>query len=59
MTPELRAVIVKNLSAALADAWRRQQPFQNDERPEPLAAAAGRNIHQERIDEPEQSNTPT
>ena len=40
MTPEVRAIIVKNLGAALAAAWHRQK----NERPSGLSNRDGRNV---------------
>jgi hypothetical protein len=42
--PELRQGIVRHFGAALAEAWRKQH--QNDERPERLEPAAGRDVHE-------------
>jgi hypothetical protein len=49
VTAETRTLIVHQLGAALADAWRRQQQIlpTNDERPERLEHAAGRNVRDE------------
>lgn len=46
---DVRSLIVSQLGRALADAWRRQQQITdpNAERPEPLAAAAGRDVRDE------------
>jgi hypothetical protein len=41
--PEIRQLIVRQLGLALADAWRKKHPI-NDERPETLAASAGRDV---------------
>jgi hypothetical protein len=41
---DTRALIVRQLGAALAEAYRRQYSNQNDERPERLDHAAGRDV---------------
>jgi hypothetical protein len=42
---ETRALIVRQLGAALANAWRRQREVsKNDERPDRLNHAAGRDV---------------
>ena len=60
--PDVRQVIVRQLGAALAEAWRRQSeiPSTNDERPDCGSDSAGRNArgdggHEQHADYHEQS----
>ena len=58
MTPidaDVRAVIVRQLGGALAEAWRRQH--KNDERAGQLATAAARDVHEGVIREPDEPIT--
>lgn len=53
---DVRALVVRQLARALADAWRRQQDHK-DERPERLNHAAGRDDREDGAREPHESTT--
>jgi hypothetical protein len=57
---DVRALIVRQLGAALAAAWQRQQKLtpENDERPARLTLATGRDVRGDKDREHDESTIP-